>query len=337
MDATLLAADGKVAKYRLKSRTHGDACETVLMQPRPRRATVCVSTQVGCAVGCAFCATGRMGLVRQLKSTEILEQVLIARSHLHASHTSLWRTTQPHRSPKEVRAARPHLRNIVFMGMGEPLHNVNEVSDALAFLLDDQGFGFSPRHVTLSTVGVPEKMVAMAERFPRLRIALSLHAAQRDLRKRLIPRATNDLDALKKAIERINAIDPEGPVWIEYALLRNINDSPTDADALIAFCAGLRVEINVIPYNDISHADDISHAEGIRASDDASAQMVDPWVDPAARFHAPSPQTARSFVQRLRDAGYFTTLRNTLGQSIQAACGQLIAPPGAEKQKTGAS
>jgi 23S rRNA (adenine2503-C2)-methyltransferase len=234
-----------------------------------------------------------MGLRRQLSATEILEQVVVAKrlAHEWSAH----------------RAARIHLRNVVFMGMGEPLHNEQPVHEALSFLISDKGFGFSPRHITLSTVGVPDKMVAAARKFPRLRIALSLHAADQELRRRLVPRATHDLPSLREAIAQINAIDPAGPVWIEYTLLAGVNDSEAHARQLADFCHGLRVEINVIPCNDIAHANVPS---GERIANHG--------------YHPPEAVAQRAFVRVLREAGYFTTLRNTLGQSIQAACGQLI-------------
>jgi 23S rRNA (adenine2503-C2)-methyltransferase len=292
----LVAADAPLTKIVLHSNEFQDACETVVMRPRPARGTVCVSTQVGCGVGCTFCATGRMGLQRQLSATEILEQVLVAKTVLRNWCIATGDTI--------------HLRNVVLMGMGEPLHNDIAVGEAIDFMVADHGFGFSPRHITLSTVGVPEKMVAMARRFPRLRIALSLHAANSELRRQLVPRATNDLEALKQAIREINRIDPEEPVWIEVALIAGVNDSDEHARELIRFCDGLRVEINVIPYNNTSHAEVLVPSRILGVASD---------------YAPPDRPSARWFVQQLRDAGFFTTLRNTLGQSVQAACGQLIA------------
>ncbi len=269
------------------------------MRPRKNRATVCVSTQVGCAVGCRFCATGRMGLVRNLGAIEILEQVLLARLRVRSwMENALDEGGAVGRIPRRDAI---HLRNVVFMGMGEPLHNWDALGEALDFLLADQGFGFSPRHVTVSTAGVPAKMVSLARAFPRLRIALSLHSAIENTRRMLVPRATHDLHSLREAIQAIHEIDPDGPVWLEIALIQGVNDSLSEAQALVEFCKGLRVEINVIPFNDISHA----------PSDEV-------------QLSAPSQETRRAYVHHLRENGLFTTLRNTLGGSIQAACGQLI-------------
>jgi 23S rRNA (adenine2503-C2)-methyltransferase len=260
------------------------------MLPRPTRATVCVSTQIGCGVGCTFCATGKMGWQRNLCTTEILEQVLLARQRVGD-----WSSSQKRNI---------HLRNVVFMGMGEPLHNDGELFRSLEWLISDKGFGFSPRHLTVSTAGVPGKMIELAQRFPRVRIALSLHAAEPELRRQLVPRATHDLESLRGAIRRINAIDPLGPVWIEIALIAGINDSREHAHAIHRFCEGLRVEINVIPYNDTSHASGLTAEE-------------------TEVFQAPTRETVRDFVEVLRGLGWYTTWRNTYGDSIRAACGQL--------------
>ncbi|MFN7731746.1 MAG: radical SAM protein [Pirellula sp.] len=284
-------SESLVAKLILRSRAHGDACETVVMVPRFSRGTVCVSSQIGCGVGCTFCATGRMGLLRDLSATEILEQVVWARRQMHA-----WSPSPQHAIP---------LRNIVFMGMGEPLHNASALHQALAWLCADRGFGFSPRRITVSTAGVPAKMIDLVDRFPRLRVALSLHAATPKLRRRLVPRATADLDALRHAIAEMNRLDPSGPVWIEIALIAGVNDSIEDALAVHRFCEGLRVEINVVPYNDISHA---------KTSKSSEAPIL----------AAPTRERLHAFVATLRSCGWYTTVRNTLGDSIQAACGQLV-------------
>jgi 23S rRNA (adenine2503-C2)-methyltransferase len=307
----LQSIDGNAHKLRLESMRLGDACESVVLRPSSSRATVCVSTQVGCAVGCTFCATGTMGLSRNLSPGEILEQVLRAREMVHAWH-------RPDSPPV-------HLRNVVFMGMGEPLHNDVSLHEALDWLVADRGFGFSPRHLTVSTAGVPRKMVELAERHPRLRIALSLHAAIPELRRKLVPHATSDLEALRHAIREINRIDPDGPVWIEIALLEGVNDQLEHARAIHRFCEGLRVELNVIPYNDASHAEP---SIGESSAGGGLLQHGLPMKTGAASgllgHRAPARSVQQAFVRELRRAGWYTTLRNSLGDSIQAACGQLV-------------
>ena len=289
------SVDGKALKLRLTSTAFKDACETVLLRPRATRFAVCVSTQIGCGVGCRFCATGNMGFQRNLSSWEILEQFLRA-------GWAAAKYVQP--SPGRL----PPLRNVVFMGMGEPLHNASAVEQAIELLSDPQWFGLSMRSITLSTAGVPAKMVAMASRFPKLRIALSLHSADHEKRRFLVPRAVADLEVLRDAIRRINSIQND-TVWIEVALIDGINDAAEDARMLIDFCRDLIVEVNVIPYNDTSHA---SVGSGLHAT--------------AGIMRAPTPERVDAFIAKVRKAGIFTTHRKTLGESIQAACGQLITP-----------
>jgi 23S rRNA (adenine2503-C2)-methyltransferase len=294
VDCEHLCSDGKAIKLTMRSSHHHDLCETVLLRPTAKRFSVCVSTQIGCAVSCAFCATGKMGLKRNLSSWEIVEQFLRA-------GWAAKRFMGDARNP-------PPVRNVVFMGMGEPLHNPMAVEQAIAVLSDPSWFGLSLRSMTLSTAGVPTQMVAMAEQFPRLRIALSLHSADPQKRRNLVPKAIGDLEALRQTILQINAIQND-TVWIEITLIDGINDSERDASLLIDFCQGLNVEVNVIPYNDTSHA---TLATTLKL---AASPLV---------LKAPSRNTVDSFIAKLRLNGIVTTYRNTLGQSIQAACGQLI-------------
>jgi 23S rRNA (adenine2503-C2)-methyltransferase len=278
--------DGKSIKLRLDS-VDGLACESVVLFPRPNRATACLSTQVGCAVGCIFCATGRLGLVRNLTVAEILEQLCYARQ------LSL--------------ATGRHLRNVVFMGMGEPLHNFDALTETLEWIVGDDGFGISPRHITVSTIGVPHRMIELAKRFPLVRFALSLHSTSASVRSELIPRCNTDLAILHQTIVELNRLMPTHPVWLEYVLLRDRNDSLEDAQSLIEFCQGIRVEVNVIPYNEI---------ETIGLGDMEQSDMFVP-------IRASAFEAQEQFVKTLRAAGIFTTLRKSLGQSIAAACGQL--------------
>ncbi len=282
----LESEDGRSIKLRLDSQD-GTSCESVVLFPRPTRATACVSTQVGCAVGCIFCATGKLGLRRNLTTAEIVEQIYYARQ----------RALQTGR----------HLRNVVFMGMGEPLHNFDALSATLDWIKAEYGFGMSLRHVSVSTIGVPNKMIELAKRFPFVRFALSLHSTSAALRKELVPRANCSLEVLRETIVELNRLMPTHPVWLEYVLLRDRNDSPEDAQSLITFCDGLNVEINIIPYNEI----------GPTRSEDEAQFLVEPFVR-RATF-----EVQESFVRTLRAAGIFTTLRKSLGGSIAAACGQL--------------
>ncbi len=257
--------------------------ETVLIVPRRKRATVCVSSQIGCAVGCRFCATGTMGLQRNLSVYQILEQVYWARQELKKQGT--------------------HLRN-VFMGMGEPLHNTRAVMDAIDWLSRDDGFGISLKHITVSTAGVPRPMTEIARRFPKIRIALSLHTADAAQRRWLVPRATSDLGQLQNTIRTINDLQNKDPLWIEYVLLDGVNDSLEHAAKLYEFCQGLSVEVNVIPWNPTETP--------------GSSQRE------AIEFRPSKMETVQGFINLLRERQLVVTLRKSLGQSIMAACGQLV-------------
>lgn len=308
IDRIVRGGDNRVAKFRLVSLSHADACETVWMRTQQGRVTVCVSTQIGCGVGCGFCATGRMGFRRQLSSWEILEQVLRA-GMLGPKHSLLGDDNAiTANSKRRIDPTIVPVRNIVFMGMGEPLHNLPAVTESLERLTDENWFGLSPRTITVSTAGVPRGMIALAQRFPRLRLALSLHSADPSKRRELVPHAVGDLEKLRSTIAEVNQLQ-EGPVWIEIALLAGVNDGLDDARKLVEFCQGLRVEVNVIPYNDTSH----------------TAQAL-PQLELVAAYRTPEVASVDAFIGELRRSGIFTTFRKTQGQSIQAACGQLVAP-----------
>lgn len=291
---TAVSSCGRSVKWKfgLVSHSSDSECETVFLLPHPKRATVCVSSQVGCAVGCVFCATGTMGLKRNLTTAQILEQVYRARCHANASGA--------------------HLRNIVFMGMGEPLHNFDAVTESIDWLVADKGFGFSPKHVTLSTVGVPSRMVEMAKRYPSVRIALSLHSCDSEIRKQLVPKAISDLAVLRQTIEELNRLQPEIPVWLEYVMIDGVNDTSQDSLRLVEFCKGLNVEVNVIPLNDSSHALLSSYKNSIEGR--------------LPMLIASSPEKVQLFINSLRSHHVITKLRKSIGQSIHAACGQLVAP-----------
>ncbi len=247
-------------------------------QQKLPRATACISSQPGCGVGCPFCATGELGYRGNLTADEILEQVY------WIGHTA--------------RLVHRRLRNVVFMGMGEPLHNTENVLAAIDQLTASRAFGIPQRRIMVSTAGVPSGMLRLAKRFPDVRLALSLHAAEPHLRRTLVPRAVGDLSLLKQTIRQVNALQPTHPVWLEVVLFENINDSPEHARQLLEFCGGLRVEVNLIPYNTAAAPD----------------------------IFRPSPWSVREdFAKALRASGIRTSIRSSLGQSRNAACGQLNA------------
>jgi 23S rRNA (adenine2503-C2)-methyltransferase len=231
------------------------------------RWTVCLSSQVGCARGCVFCETGRLGLVRNLTAAEIVSQYATAARYLGMSP-----------------------RNVVFMGMGEPLDNLEPVLKSIAVLRDAAGFAVPERRITVSTVGIVPRMHELWSR-SRANIAVSLHAVDETVRRRLLPVARKfSLSDLRAAIARAPRT-----VLLQWTLIDGTNDSDADADALARFARGLDVRVNLIPLN--------------------------PGADPSQR--APQLDRCRAFQKRLADHGVRALLRLPHGQSIGGACGQL--------------
>jgi 23S rRNA (adenine2503-C2)-methyltransferase len=254
----------------------GQLIESVILRIASGRTSLCVSSQVGCAVGCRFCSTGQMGIALNLTRDEILDQVIQANHVLRGEGRSI--------------------RNVVFMGMGEPLLNEAEVYAALDVLLSPQCFDLCPARVVVSTVGIPDAMIRCASRFPRLGMALSLHSARQSQREKLIPLARRyPLERLRTAMEQVTSIQGQ-PLMIEYLLLDSWNDTDEDLSELVAYLQGLRVHINLIPYNPISE----------------DAGLVGTAVE-----------RRRWFAAALTRAGFTATVRYSLGADIAAACGQL--------------
>ncbi|MEE9392463.1 MAG: 23S rRNA (adenine(2503)-C(2))-methyltransferase RlmN [Planctomycetota bacterium] len=255
----------------------GFAIETVILRVDSGRTSLCVSSQVGCAAGCLFCATGDMGISRNLSRDEILDQVAQANEILCPEHRSI--------------------RNVVFMGMGEPFHNEDAVADAVERLTAPRGFGFSAQKVLVSTVGEVEAMKRFARRFPAVNLALSLHAARDEVRRRLVPLAKKTSVSELKDVVRETGIIRQRPTMIEYVMLAGENDRDEDFEALVAWLQGLDVHVNLIPFNE-------------------GAASLDLRATPLDR--------CRKFSKRLKDRGFRVTLRYSLGADIAAACGQLV-------------
>jgi 23S rRNA (adenine2503-C2)-methyltransferase len=255
----------------------GYLIEAVIMRTGTGRVSLCVSSQVGCAAACGFCATGQMGIAKCLSAAEILDQIVLAGERMAAEGR--------------------RVRNIVFMGMGEPFHNEQALYEAVAALLSPELFHHTPGRILISTVGIPDAMIRCARRFPEVNLALSLHSARQEVREKLIPLAAKyPTEELRSAVARVNQIQ-NNTVMIEYLMLAGVNDSPTDAAELAAWLRGLAVHINLIPYNPIASAAHLRTTE--RPQRDAFAEV-------------------------LRAAGFVTTIRYSLGADIAAACGQLV-------------
>lgn len=246
------------------------------------RTTFCISSQVGCAMGCTFCATGTMGIVRNLTAGEIVGQVL-----------ALMRWRGP---------TTGHQLNVVFMGMGEPLHNLAHVSKAVAILCDERGIGMSPKRITVSTSGLVPKIVELSTTKPRPLLSVSVNAADDVTRSRVMPvnRAWN-LATLKKTLLAYPFARGE-KVLLAYVLLKGENDADDDAARLADFAAGLNANLNLIPLNEHART---TH----KAPDDA-------WI-------AAFSQKLYAALQQRGFTGVLTT-RNNRGRDIQGACGQLV-------------
>lgn len=257
----------------------GFAIETVILRAGTGRTALCVSSQVGCAAACSFCATGHMGIARDLTSEEILDQLIVANEALR---------------PEDRR-----VRNIVFMGMGEPLHNEANLHSALTLLHDPQAFAHAPSRTLVSTVGVPDAWLRTAKQFPTVNYALSLHSAVEETRREIIPLAKRySLGQLRETIVALNRIQSaKTPVMMEYLMLEGVNDSNVALKALIDWLTGLRVHVNLIPFNAIQQA------PSLRSS---------------------SRAVIKQFAYDIKSHGFPTTIRYSLGQDIDAACGQLV-------------
>ncbi len=273
--ATLVSADGETHKtlFRLPD---GAQIETVRMR-YVRRRTLCISTQAGCAMGCAFCATGQMGLRRNLTAGEIVAQVL---------YYARWLKQRGER-----------VTHIVFMGMGEPFHNYEATLRAIDILNHPQGFALGARRMTISTVGLVPQIRRFTEEKRQVNLAISLHAADDDLRSSLIPvNRKYPLADLLAAVRAYTAATHRR-VTFEWALIRGVNDTETQARRLAALLQGMLAHVNLIPLN------------------------------PTRGFQgeASSRQRARAFCKVLTAAGIPCTVRLRRGIDIQAGCGQLAA------------
>lgn len=284
----LSAMDGS-SKLVMKLRD-GLEIETVLI-PERGRLTQCLSTQVGCAQGCRFCQTGRMGLIRSLSVSEIIGQVMVA---------DLWRRQQP-----GVLSEHARITNLVFMGMGEPLDNLESVLSAIDILTDTQGLQFSHNKITISTVGLLPQLSRLLQQ-SKACLALSLHSPFDDERSRVMP--VNSHHPLEKVVEVLRQQSERygRPYMIQYTMLKNVNDSEKHAQALVQSLQGLQVKINLIPLNE---------HEG-------------------AAFRRPELGRVWKFRDTLKRAGYVATVRLSKGRDISAACGQLIKTGGRSEQRS---
>jgi 23S rRNA (adenine2503-C2)-methyltransferase len=271
----------------------GNAIETVLI-PEPDRTTLCVSSQAGCALECAFCATGRQGFNRNLATGEIIAQLWWANYCLARDAHRLARDA--HRLARDAPAAPPRrVSNVVMMGMGEPLANFDNVVAALKLMLDDHAYGLSRRRVTVSTSGLVPMIDRLRDACP-VALAVSLHAPGDALRDRLVPINRKwPIEALLAACRRYLERAPRDFIMFEYVLLRGVNDTPKHARELVARLRDVPCKVNLIPFNPFANSG----------------------------FERSTPDTVARFRDILLRAALITTVRRTRGDEIDAACGQL--------------
>lgn len=305
----LQTADDGLTRKALFRIPGGAVVESVLMV-YPDRATVCVSTQAGCAMGCVFCATGRMGLLRNLAAGEIVEQVLWAARELHMLNRPSEASAVRKQPPGSNRAdAAPltidRLTNVVFMGMGEPFANYDRWWQAVERLHDPHGFNMGARSLTVSTVGLASGIRRLAgERLP-INLAISLHAPDDALRSAMMPINQRYPIAELLAATRAYIATTGRRVSFEYVLLQGKNDSPEQAAELAALLQGMLCHVNLIPWNPV----------------------------PGAPLGRSERTRVLRFQQVLHDRGIACTVRVERGLAIAAACGQLAGGPSDRPEK----
>ena len=267
------SSDGTM-KFTFKL-SDGALVEGVLI-PSMGRATACISSQVGCNLACTFCATAKIGFKRNLLFEEIYDQVTFINNQAIEHHGT-------------------HLTNIVYMGMGEPLINYDNVLKSIEIITSTEGMAMSPSRITISTVGIPKMIKKLADDETKFKLALSLHSANDKLRSSLIP--TNDNHPTKQLIEALKYYHAKTNrrISIEYILFNDINDSEKDAQELAIFCRNFPVKINIIEYNNVEDSE----------------------------FQSSTKEKTEEFVKFLESKNIIVNVRKSRGKDIDAACGQL--------------
>lgn len=279
-NATHSVAGGDGQSIKVLFELHdGNLMESVLIAPKPGLWSACISCQVGCAMGCRFCATGKIGLKRNLTAEEITDQILFWRQYLKKEKIT------------------GNFSNIIYMGMGEPFANWKEVSESIRNLTDEKTFGFGSRSLSVSTSGLASGILKLAQEFPQVNLAISLHFAGDEKRADFMPINKKDnLEVLRIAIRQYLNITNR-KVFLEYILLDGINDSREDANILADYVHSIGklqlLHVNLIRYNT------------------------------TGEFHSASKSKTYTFKQELEKRRINSTIRKSLGEEIQGACGQL--------------
>lgn len=280
--AKVFASKNSFTSKALITLADASQIETVLLKHSDGRRTVCVSCQVGCPMGCRFCATGKLGLKRNLDPWEIVEQVLF------------W--------ARLIRPKGEKITNIVYMGMGEPLLNYETTIKSAEIFTHELTKGLSRTRITISTAGIPHKIVELADTGFRVKLALSLHSPFEEIRTKIMP--INKKYSLKENIEALKyyAKVTKTRITFEYTMLKNINDRNEDVKALAKLCAQLPSKINIIPFNSIKHM---------------SPGGISSELEPTPH------DEILAFADKLRNNNLTVMIRDTQGDDIAAACGQL--------------
>jgi len=285
LENLLVSKDKKSFKALLKLKDN-NFIETVLISPKPELWSVCISSQAGCALACEFCATGKMGFKRNLLSEEITDQILFWRQHLKIENCKL--------------KIQNNVSNIVLMGMGEPFLNWENVEQSLSDLINEDLFGFGSRSISVSTSGIMNKIENFAREFPQINLAISLHFANNEKRSKYMPiNKEYNLEKIKQGIENYFQITKR-KIFIEYLLLKGINDTKEDIEELLRYLKSIKnnylLHVNLIRYN--------STESKLKASDYNKVQGI------------------KNFLIKNKIS---TTIRKSLGSEISGACGQLTA------------
>ena len=292
VEKVLVSASGDSIKALLKLED-GEKIETVLMSPKLDSWSICVSSQVGCPMNCAFCATGSGGFKRNLSSEEITDQVLFWKQYLVRNNSSA------------------KISNIVYMGMGEPFLNWEEVLESLKTLTDKKGMNFGSRSISISTVGISGGMEKLIKDFPQINLAVSLHFAKDESRGKFMP-ANKSLNLEKIKIELQKYFEKSNrKVFLEYILFSGVNDGEKDARNLVAFIKSFKksklLHVNLIKYNEVSgEQGEINNKQKIKKD-----------------FISSSNNVAIKFRNYLLENKINCTIRKSLGADISGACGQL--------------
>ncbi len=257
--------------------------ESVLI-PDNDRVTACISSQVGCTYGCRFCATAKMGFKRNMEYPEIFDQVVLLRDLSYKQYKT-------------------GLTNIVFMGMGEPLSNYDNVTRAINMVTHKNALAMSPSRITLSTAGITDGIIKLAKKKVKFNLAVSLHTADNKKRNLLMPvNRKNNLDDLADSLKLFYKAT-NNRITIEYLLIDNFNDSPADAHALAQYCKNFPVKINIIEYNKVENAP----------------------------FRKPSKEKTEKFIKTLEKFNLIVNIRKSRGNDVDAACGQLAIKTGSRQ------